>query len=44
MKKLEVIKQVQECVSSVFLKEDVIKLINKIDEDLALKIKKYKYS
>ena len=44
MKKLEVIKQVQECVSSVFSKEDVIKLINKIEgglsEDLALEIKK----
>ena len=44
MKKLEVIKQVQECVSSVFSKEDVIKLINKIEgglsEDLALEMKK----
>ena len=44
MKKLEVIKQVQECVSSVFSKEDVIKLINKIEgglnEDLVLGIKK----
>jgi len=44
MKKLEVIKQVQECVSLVFSKEDVIKLINKIEgklsEDLALEIKK----
>jgi alkyl sulfatase BDS1-like metallo-beta-lactamase superfamily hydrolase len=44
MKKLEIIKQVQECVSSVFSKEDVIKLINKIEgglnEDLALEIKK----
>lgn len=44
MKKLEVIKQVQECVSSVFSKEDVIKLINEIEgglnEDLVFKIKK----
>ena len=44
MKKLEAIKQVQECMSSVFSKEDVIKLINKIEgglsEDLALEIKK----
>jgi len=45
MKKLEAIKQVQECMSSVFSKEDVINLINKIDsenkfnEDLALEIK-----
>jgi len=43
MKKLEAIKQVQECMSSVFSKEDVINLINKIEgglnEDLALKIK-----
>jgi hypothetical protein len=31
MKKLETIKLVQECVSSVFSKEDVIKLINGID-------------
>jgi hypothetical protein len=44
MEKLEAIKQVQECVSSVFSKEDVIKLINKIEgglnEDLFLEIKK----
>ena len=44
MKKLEAIKQVQECMSSVFSKEDVIKLINEIEgalnEDLALEIKK----
>ena len=46
MKKLEAIKQVQECMSSVFSKEDVINLINKIDSDnnklsvgLAVKIK-----
>jgi hypothetical protein len=45
MKKLEAINQVQECMSSVFSKEDVINLINKIDsenkfnEDLALEIK-----
>ena len=31
MKKSETIKLVQECVSSVFSKEDVIKLINKIE-------------
>lgn len=31
MKKSETIKLVQECVSSVFSKEDVIKLINDID-------------
>ena len=31
MKKSETIKLVQECVSSVFSKEDVIKLINGID-------------
>ena len=46
MKKLEAINQVQECMSSVFSKEDVINLINKIDSDnnklsvgLAVKIK-----
>ena len=45
MKKLEAIKQVQECMSSVFSKEDVINLINKIDSEnklsvgLAVKIK-----
>jgi tRNA G10 N-methylase Trm11 len=45
MKKLEAIKQVQECMSSVFSKEDVINLINKIDIEnklsvgLAVKIK-----
>ena len=45
MKKLESIKQVQECMSSVFSKEDVINLINKIDSEnklsvgLAVKIK-----
>lgn len=31
MKKSETIKLVQECISSVFSKEDVIKLINDID-------------
>jgi hypothetical protein len=34
MKKSETIKLVQECVSSVFSKEDVIKLINDIDSQL----------
>ena len=44
MKKLEAIKKVQECMSSVFSKEDVINLINQIEgglsEDLALEMKK----
>ena len=31
MKKKEVIKQVDECISSIFTKEDVKKLIEKID-------------
>ena len=43
MTKLEAITKVQECMSSVFSKEDVIKLINQIEggvnEDLALSIK-----
>jgi hypothetical protein len=43
MKKSETIKLVQECVSSVFSKEDVIKLINGIDnhfdEETVLNIK-----
>ena len=45
MKKSEAIKQVQECMSSVFSKEDVINLINKIEGTLsrgdALSIKEY---